>query len=308
MGIKMSKVLHNEKELKIQEYDTNKKYNQLKCYYCGTDVSFVDSYERDLGDRKITVGRFFRLKKGHEHHNGCKFTVDGEILNIYAACADNEIILKQDDAYVVRLLLTADDTRSITNSTIKEVTGHGKRDHNYISSGKKTAYLSTMKRIMQLRTMVESNNDLANKIKLQFRDYYSKSYFILWKNFYFDSLRDNDYSSLLKYLKGKKIYHPICIDGFIKSVNEYQPDKYCLKLEPVKIKNDETKRVAVTVYFDNSVYDLCKGIEGKRMVIYGKYKFDRMNDWASPDGKVFYYYNIVGQIYDKNQVYLVDSQ
>ena len=57
MGIKMNKVRCNGQELKINEYDVNKKYGDLKCYYCDADVSFVNSHERDLGERKIKIGR-----------------------------------------------------------------------------------------------------------------------------------------------------------------------------------------------------------------------------------------------------------
>ena len=45
MGIKMNKVRCNGQELKINEYDVNKKYGDLKCYYCDADVSFVNSHE-----------------------------------------------------------------------------------------------------------------------------------------------------------------------------------------------------------------------------------------------------------------------
>lgn len=34
MGIKMQKVRHHGKELKIIEYDVNREYGQLKCFYC----------------------------------------------------------------------------------------------------------------------------------------------------------------------------------------------------------------------------------------------------------------------------------
>ena len=97
MGIKMNKVRCNGQELKINEYDVNKKYGDLKCYYCDANVSFVNSHERDLGERKIIVQKYFRLKGGEEHRQGCKYTVDGAILNIHADCADDELMSVQDN-------------------------------------------------------------------------------------------------------------------------------------------------------------------------------------------------------------------
>jgi hypothetical protein len=304
MGIKMQKVRHHGKELKINEYDVNIEYGQLKCFYCDADVSFVNSYERNLGERKITVHRFFRLKGGQEHRNGCKYTVDGAVLDIYAACADDELMSKQDNKFVVRLLLASDDIEGKSSNNINDVSGHGKRKHNYIPKGKKTAYLSTIHKIMQLRTMVENNADLEEKINLQFYDWKNKAYLVQWKKFYFDSEKEYDYEKLLKYLIGGQVYHPICIDGYIKSVEEYQKDKYCLKLEPVLKEDGE--RVAISIYFHNEqIYRYLAGKENSRIVVYTKFNFYRKNEWDSPDKQKFIYYNITGNIYDKKQTLLV---
>lgn len=157
---------------------------------------------------------------------------------------------------------------------------------------------------MQLRTMVENNADLEEKINLQFYDWKNKAYLVQWKKFYYDSEKDYDYEKLLKYLIGGQVYHPICIDGYIKSVEEYQKDKYCLKLEPVLKEDGE--RVAISVYFHNEqIYRYLAGKENSRIVVYTKFKFYRKNEWDSPDKQKFIYYNITGNIYDKKQTLLV---
>lgn len=301
MGIKMDKVRCDGKELKITEYDTNKTYGCLKCYYCNADVSFVNSYEKNLGERKIIVQRYFRLKSGQEHEKGCRYTVDGVVSNIYAACADNELISKQDNKYVVRLMLSSEETDSQKSSTFFEKSGHGKRQHNYIPSGKKIAYLSTMNQIMKLRAIVEDNSDLEDKINLQYRDWKDIPYIVPWKNFYFDSEKDGEYNHLLKYLTNEKVYHPICIVGFVKSVSEYQEQKFCLKYESVS--EEKNKRIVVEIYFANkNIYDNLLEKEHCKVIVYTKFKFHRKNEWTAPDGKKFTYYNITGNIYDRRQV------
>ena len=60
MGIKMNKVRCNGQELKINEYDVNKKYGDLKCYYCDADVSFVNSHERDFSTKIFSLKRWGR--------------------------------------------------------------------------------------------------------------------------------------------------------------------------------------------------------------------------------------------------------
>ena len=177
MGIKMNKVRCNGQELKINEYDVNKKYGDLKCYYCDANVSFVNSHERDLGERKIIVQKYFRLKGGEEHRQGCKYTVDGAILNIQADCADDELMSVQDNKYVVRLMIVSQGEDKKESKNLSDESGHGKRRHNYIPRGKKTAYLSTMNQIMKLRALVECNSDLEDKINLQYYDWKDNPYF-----------------------------------------------------------------------------------------------------------------------------------
>lgn len=116
---------------------------------------------------------------------------------------------------MVRLKLIAQDNENKRNKNIADESGHGKRRHNYISSGKKTAYLFTMNQIMKLRALVEDNSDLEDKINLQYYDKKGVSYLVSWKNFYFDSENENDFSRLLRYLTNKRVYHPICVVGYM---------------------------------------------------------------------------------------------
>lgn len=307
MGIKMSRARFNGKELCINEYDTNKTYRNLNCYFCDAGVSFVNSHERDLGERKIIVQRYFRLKSGQEHEQGCKYTVDGAILKIYAHCADDELMSKQDNKFVVRLMIISQDTTMKGSGNFLDKSGHGKRQHNYIPIGKKTAYLSTMNQIMELRASVESNSDLENKIHLCYHDWKGNPYLVSWKNFYFDSEKEKDYGRLLRYLTNEKVYHPICVAGYIKSISEYQIGKFCIKLEAASDK--ENRRIAIEVYFkDNYIYDELKDKDGCKILVYTNFKFHRENEWIAPDMRKIIYYNITGNICDKRQMLIVKDE
>ena len=307
MGIKMNKVRCNGKELKITQYDTNKVYGNMKCYYCNADVSFVNSYERDLGEKKVIVQKFFRLKSGERHEQGCKYTVDGAVLDIYAACADDELMSKQDNKFVVRLMLIAQDTTKAESQNLSDESGHGKRQHNYIPRGKKTAYLSTMNQIMKLRALVESNSDLEDIINLQFYDWKDAPYFVPWKKFYFDSDYENDYHKLLSYLINEKVYHPICLVGYIKSLSEYKPGKFCIEFEPVSDK--ENSRIVIGIYFEDvQIYEQFNDKGACKIAIYSNFKYYNKKKWISPDGKIFMYYKITGNVYDKRQILLISDE
>lgn len=239
MGIKMDKVRHNGQELKIEEYDTNKKYSQLKCFYCDADVIYVTKYNRDLGDRTITVNPFFRLKGGSKHKEGCQYTIDGVMVDIVARCADAELMTRCADKFRVRLLLVTDDGEEKTDTSHngENEKGQYRRKLNYISQGKKAAYLSSMKRIMKLKAMVENNSELNNKVELQFLDRHGNVIDIPWNRFYYDTFAEKGYEKLLRYLRGRQVYHPICVDGFIKEIKKLK-EHYILKLGPIKLAFD----------------------------------------------------------------------
>ena len=302
----MNRAMHNGQEIKINEYDASKVCGKLKCYYCNADISFVNSHERDLGERKIIIQKYFRLKRGAEHEKGCKYTIDGAILNIHASCADDELMSKRDKRYVVRLMLISQDTAKKGSKNLTDESGHGKRQHNYIPSGKKTAYLSTMNQIMKLRALVEENSDIEDKISLQYYDGKGVPYLVSWKDFYFDSEKENDFSRLLRYLIHKKVYHPICVVGYIKSISEYRTGRFCIKLETVS--DEENKRVAIQIYFENNlIYEKFKDKNDCKIITYAYFKFYHENEWIAPDGKKFVYYNITGNVYDIRQMLILSD-
>lgn len=306
MGIKMNRARYSGQEIKISEYDVNKVYGKLKCCYCNADMSFVNSYERNLGERKIIIQKYFRLKRGEEHEKECRYTVDGAILNIYASCADDKLMSKMHNKYVVRLMLILQDTAKSGSKNLADELGRGKRQHNYILSRQKTAYLSTMNQIMKLRALVEDNSDLDGKINLQYYDWKGVPYLVSWKDFYFDSENENDFSRLLGALTNKKAYHPICVAGYIKSISEYQTRRFCIKLEIVL--GEENKRVAVAIYFkNNQIYERFKDKNDCKIITYAYFRFYRKNEWIAPDHKKFIYYNIMGNVYDIRQMLLLSD-
>lgn len=307
MGIKMDRARYNGQEIKISEYDANKKYGKLKCYYCNADIGFVNSHERNLGERKVIIPKYYRLMPGQKHEKGCKYTVDGAILNIYASCADDELMSKMNNKYVVRLLLISQDATKKESKNLADESGHGKRQHNYIPSGKKTAYLSTMNQIMKLRALVEDNSDLEGKINLQYYDKKGDPYLVPWKDFYYGSENKNDMNRLLRYLINKKVYHPICVSGYIKSISEYKTGRFCIKMESVL--DEGNKRISIAIFFENKqVYKKFKEKTDCKIITYAYFKFYSERKWVAPNGKKFIYYNITGNVYATRQMLILSDE
>lgn len=307
MGIKMNKVRANGKEIKINEYNPNKVYGELKCYYCNADISFVNSYEKYLAERKIVVQKYFRLKSGEEHEQGCKYTVDGIISNIYADCADDELMSNQDNKYVVRLMLIEQDIAKQEIKKFSNELGSNKKQKNYISREKKLAYLSTINQIMKLRAKVEDNSDLEDKINLKYSHLNGKIYFISWQKFYFDSEKDNDYRRLLKSLIKKEIDYPLCVAGYINSISQYKLKKFCINMEP--ILDEENKRIVINIYFENNdIYEKIKEKKGYKIIAYTNFKFYKEKEWSAENKKKIIYYNITGNIYENKQILILKDE
>ncbi len=160
---------------------------------------------------------------------------------------------------------------------------------------------------MRLRALIERNTDLENKINLKYYDWRGNPYFLPWNNFYFDSENENDYSRLLRYLTNKKVYHPICVAGYMKSISEYRTGRFCIKLEPVS--NEENGRIVIEIYFENKhIYEEFKDKNNCKIVTYGSFNFYRENEWAAPNNSKFIYYNITENIYDIRQMLLLNDK
>ena len=110
----------------------------------------------------------------------------------------------------------------------------------------------------------------------------------------------------MRYLTNKKVYHPICVVGYIKSISEYQTGRFCIKLETVS--DEENKRVAIAIYFENNqIYEQFKDENDCKIITYAYFKFYRKNEWIAPDDKKFIYYNITGTVYDIRQMLLLSD-
>ena len=102
------------------------------------------------------------------------------------------------------------------------------------------------------------------------------------------------------------MYHPICVVGYIKSISEYQTGRFCINYETVS--DEENKRVAIAVYFENNqIYEQFRDENNCKIITYANLKFYRENEWAAPDDKKFIYYNITGNVYDTRQILLLND-
>ena len=113
--------------------------------------------------------------------------------------------------------------------------------------------------------------------------------------------------SIVLYLTSEKVFHPLCVVGYIKSISEYRIGKFCIKLEPVSIKKNE--RVTIDIYFENNrIYEQFSNKKDCKIIIYANFKFYQKKEWTAPDKKTFIYYNISGNVHDNRQILILSDE
>lgn len=313
MGKKMKEAILNGKIISINDYNQEKMSRDLQCRYCDASLSYVREHPRDLGDRRIIVSRHFKLKPSSEHDEGCMNTVGGSLKTVYVKNADNEIMTKEDETYKVRILLVDNTTDFQSSSDQKDTVNNKKgRKFYYIPTGKKTAYLSTIKSIMRLRSELDNNSEIQNKLTLEISSNNGDKINVLWRNFYFDSSEDESYRKMLNYLK-RKHDHSICVYGYIKEIKPIK-DGYFLNLLPQNFSpEDNINKVSIGYYMeDQDLIEKLKNHKNKRIIVYAQCKFQKKTSFTPLNNRsnepiTFYYHNVKGNIYDKNQILLIED-
>lgn len=306
----MYKASYNGLDIKLNQYKPEMQ-GHLFCKSCGVPVTHTGEHIRQLGDREICVSAYFRLKNKTKfpHTEKCDYVVENRVKYIYACCCDDsEIMTKQDEKYIVRLHIITDsmEIQSIDTNEFKAKMKRNKSTLQYIRSGDKPAYISTIRKIMRLRNEVENESDLAEKLYLNFYNLRTSKYDdIQWKNFFVEHDKDY-YKRMYNYLL-KRVYHPICFCATVKKIQE-PTDKFpWYKFKCYSIKTDENQYVSFEILFKNrDIYEEYKNnIEGKEIVVYGSdhYATEPRKD---NDKKEIEYLNMNTRIYGKNQIMILD--
>lgn len=302
MGMKMSKARCNGTEITLKSYDNDVHHN-LNCYYCSAKVCYVAKHKRTIGNREIYINSHFRLSPGNNHSEGCRYSIDGAIRDIYAKHADSEYLTKSQNKYIVRILFT-DQLRTDVNQTKAKNFGgtKSKQNLNYISTGKKTAYLSTIQRIIKLYTLIENDKELQERVTLTFNSKGDVVEEIPWKNFFFDISKENETKRLYGYLSTSLLHSPLCICGTIleiKCINE----NYCFVLAKDSICNSE--RVVVELYVNKKSARKYLSSVGQKIAIYSTLQIsDKL--WSGKGTEIIFH-NVIGNVSDERQILLLDE-
>ncbi|WP_255290513.1 hypothetical protein [Bacillus cereus] len=190
------------------------------------------------------------------------------------------------------------------NSTNNDGTVAPKKDRKYVSKGKLSSYLATMKKILELRKAVEDDdsNELESIIEIQM---YEKK--IKWSNFYYDQEKYLDAYNYLQTLNAKR--HPICIEGVVRDIRPLkQGDRYAVNLQFGKKDKDIEYIPAVSIFVNESVISSDTFEPGQHIVVCALCTTNE-GEQKDNNGKVINKYsNIRASLYHKNQVVIFKDE
>ncbi|WP_263701300.1 hypothetical protein [Bacillus thuringiensis] len=251
MAVKMKKAYST-----IKQEDVTAKYVEkhqelkvgLECHICRIGVAHKNSYKRV----ESPVPTHFTRKPRVDHREGCKYNTVGQVTEIAKDSDDKILESIKKDKFTFRLTMIHEPLRDFgkqtNNFTNNDGTAAPKKDRKYVSKGKLSSYLATMKKVLELRKVVEddNSNELESIIEIQM---YGKK--IKWSDFYYDQEKYQDAYNYLQTLKTKR--HPICIEGVVRDIRPLkQGDRYAVNLKFGKIEKDVEQIPSVSILCNES--------------------------------------------------------
>lgn len=290
----------------IEEAEESLIRNNLFCstIACRVPISFRASHFRKTEDKQSLVKAHFKIKN-EDHVEICPFNTVGQVKMI---ARDSYGVLESLDqgSKVFRLNLIT----SIANGKglgPEEKVGYQGESQNagvtkrYGSKGELTPYLSTINKIVKLRSEIEGDAELSSLIKLSFN-----SEEIKWSNFYYER---ESYRKCFNYIKSKKPAHPICIEGKIKKIEGPSQKRKHYKVTLVapwveKTDKDNIRRiplVSIAVHSKKvAEHVISEHDKGKKGIAF----YSVFNANASRYGENKEYLFINGRVNHKQQVHL----
>ena len=296
MAISMEKAFSGivNREVTAEEVDRDVKLKKgLECNCCGIPVYHRTKH---LRNEAWIPAHFYRKV---EHDYSCKYNTVGQV-SIIARQSNDKILENIDQRnFTFRLTMIHEQLNKVKEGEYSKKDNasinNRQKNRSYQARGRLTPYLATMKKIIELRNILETDTELHSIIKIEM---YNKK--IAWNNFYYES---NYYTKAFDYLKKLewKDNHPICIEGIVRSVKSLdQEGRYAVGL---RFGDKRTNDQGLTLISSPSIFgneqDVSSEIfkEGQRIVVCALCTAREKNT----------YLNINISLYHKNQIVILEN-
>ncbi|WP_439949056.1 hypothetical protein [Bacillus subtilis] len=244
MGVKMSEAYSEKLNRIVSISEVNKKNKEqllLKCPYdsCRTSITYTEEHTRTYGEKYITIPAYFRLisEDNSPHSTDCIYSTIGELVNI-AKNSKGVLESIKDNLFEFRLQVITQPNQGEeykNSSSTQQLSNQRIQKNNKVkTSGTKSAYLSTIKKILELKSKIEEVNQLQKNVILK-----NGKNNLNWSNFYFGK---HDYYECYSLLENGA-EHPICIEGIIKNTNFIRENGfYRVNIELYRFSNREVNK------------------------------------------------------------------
>lgn len=309
MGIKMPEAYYKPQNcvMRVDEAEKVKASELTSNLYCSSEncrtrLRFVHSYNKGE-ESEITVSSHFSLVSGSgsPHSDDCQYNVGGQV-KIIARKADDMMQSIADGKYKFRLhllfgALNAREEELVGATSQSGSNTRGQVETTYKTKGRLTAYLSTARKIMELRSKIELERDIAQYVEIQFqRDT------IRWADFYFE--RENLFRC---YERVNNHSYPICIEGEVKSIqipsNSRKNAIIQLKTISVQPSSDGYKHIPMVKFYVVNGIPLESITAGIKVVAYGIPKSSLVRN----DDARCIWLNISMSVNHRNQLYVISD-
>ncbi|MEK3735212.1 hypothetical protein MKX64_22640 [Paenibacillus sp. FSL M8-0334] len=315
MGTKMPKAYYKTKDTIVSIDNADKEMNDFlfcETQDCRVPVIYVDAYKKKYVDKTVLVAPYFRLASNDKPHlNECKYNTLGQVKLIARDSDDNILRAVEEGSYSFRLNIIDESLRTLIQ-LVKDKSESEKSDPRiskpsakvYTNQGKLNSYLSTMQKIMQLRSLTETNDELREFITLQ----YGKQT-IRWSRFYYTS---DDFKTCYTYIKRNKVTHPLCLEGTIK---EIEPPNEKFKFHVIKLRfpwadpdeNGILNLIAVELVIQNDkiLNYIQSNSNLNHVAVYSKFRVNESKVYIKQDQegtRRMRFLNIKGNLYHPKQI------
>ncbi|MEI4799924.1 hypothetical protein WAZ07_01055 [Bacillus sp. FJAT-51639] len=304
MAVTMQEAYSTILNEKVSAQEVDKPANEhlkkgLECESCRISVAHRTRHPRN--EREIPA--LFYRKGGENHKEFCSYNTIGRI-NMIARDSDNDILKSiTDKTFSFRLTMIHEPLEELGKQDTKQGKDQNKtlnqKDRNYHSRGKLNSYLSTMKKIIELRNILEKQNELNSIIEIEMHGRKIK-----WNDFYYEPHRYIQSFNYIKKLEWKN-RHPICIEGIVDSVRYIEMSgKYAINLRWGK-KGINSKGIeqipSPSIFFDAGTLSPEDIKTGQHIAVCALCT-PRMNA-----GKVREFLNTNAHLYHKNQLVILSD-
>jgi hypothetical protein len=306
MGVKMERAYSEKLKRPVSITEVNKRNRDALCLRCldencSAAVTLTEEHNRTYGDVKVFIPSYFRLvsERKSPHSADCSYSTLGEVHNI---AKESKGILKSlnDKSFEFRLQvltnLGSKQNGKLTSDSKKSKSDKIPKNNKVLSVGTKNAYLSTVKKILELKSRIEEEQQLSTIITLK-----EGSQSIKWKDFYFEK---DEYYNLFKLLENK-VEYPVCLEGIVKRIDfniENGTKKGNIELYRLSTQNINGEVLIPSVFIKflgSNIYDEIKRLSKKKSINNLAVYCDEIN--FNKNGK---YLNINLNIYNKKQIHI----